>query len=444
MPNYSAWAGFRSSCLVLCPHPPACHPNHTLRFLYSTGLHFYALLLRLLAPAVPKAARWTAGRQGLLGRIQAALRNETAPLVWFHCASLGEFEQGRPLMEAYLAEYPGHKLVLTFFSPSGYEVRHNWPGAAYVFYLPLDTAANARAFLDAVRPELAVFVKYEFWYYFLTELQQRQIPAICVSAIFRSEQVFFQPWGGFFRRILGSFTHIFTQNQASADLLRGVGLTRVSVAGDTRFDTVVHTASGAPRSLPLVEAFTDDWCPVLIVGSSWTEDIAVLTPLLEQYQRELRFIIAPHEINEPNLRRVEAALPGRVVRYSQADAATIDQARVLLIDNVGLLSHLYRFGHFAYVGGAFGKGLHNTLEAAAFGLPLFFGPTYHKFQEAQDLVALGCAFPVSSAQELLQVFGGLYHREEARLRVQDASLDYVHDHSGATRKIMRWIGEMVK
>ncbi|MET4106199.1 glycosyltransferase N-terminal domain-containing protein [Hymenobacter sp. UYP22] len=415
-----------------------------MHLLYSLGLHLYALLLRLVAPFVPKAAQWTAGRQGLLAHIRVTLREETAPLVWFHCASLGEFEQGRPLMEAYAANHPGHKIVLTFFSPSGYEVRKNWPGAAYIFYLPLDTAANARAFLDAVRPRLAVFVKYEFWYFFLTELQRRQVPVICVSAIFRPEQAFFKPWGGFFRRILSRFTHIFTQNQASVELLRAAGITQTSVAGDTRFDTVVRTATAPPRSLPLVDAFTDDWAPVLIVGSSWPEDIAVLTPLLRQYQQELRFIVAPHEIEESTLRQVEATLPGLVVRYSQADAATVAQARVLLMDNVGLLSQLYRFGHFAYVGGAFGKGLHNTLEAAAFGLPLFFGPSYYKFQEARDLVERGCAFPIASADELLTAFGPLYHREEARLHVQDISLDYVHDHSGATRKIMHWIGEVVK
>ncbi|TYZ07837.1 3-deoxy-D-manno-octulosonic acid transferase [Hymenobacter lutimineralis] len=409
--------------------------------LYSTALRLYALLLRLVAPFVPKAAQWVAGRQELLPRIQEALRQEKAPLAWFHCASLGEFEQGRPLMEAYAARHPGHKLVLTFFSPSGYEVRKNWSGADYVFYLPLDTAENARLFLDAVRPRLAVFVKYEFWYHFLTELRQRQIPAICVSAIFRPEQSFFQPWGGFFRRIVGSFTHIFTQNQASVDLLRSVGITQASVAGDTRFDTVVQTASAPPRALPLVDAFTDDWAPVFIIGSSWPEDLPVLTPLLQQYQKQLRFIVAPHEISETNLRLVEEALPGRVVRYSAANASTVAQARVLLMDNVGLLSQLYRFGHFAYIGGAFGKGLHNTLEAAAFGLPLFFGPSYHKFQEAQDLVALGCAFPVTSAAELLTAFGPLFHNEEGRLTVQDLSLDYVHDHSGATNKIMQWLAE---
>ncbi|MDU0368944.1 3-deoxy-D-manno-octulosonic acid transferase [Hymenobacter endophyticus] len=410
-----------------------------MHLLYSLGLHLYALLLRLVAPFMPKAAQWTVGRQGLLAHIRATLREETAPLVWFHCASLGEFEQGRPLMEAYAASHPDHKIVLTFFSPSGYEVRKNWPGAAYIFYLPLDTAANARAFLDAVQPRLAVFVKYEFWYFFLTELHRRQVPTICVSAIFRPEQAFFKPWGGFFRRILSRFTHIFTQNQASVELLRAAGITQTSVAGDTRFDTVVRTATAPPRTLPLVDAFTDDWAPVLIIGSSWPEDIAVLTPLLRQYQQELRFIVAPHEIEESTLRQVEATLPGLVVRYSQADAATVAQARVLLMDNVGLLSQLYRFGHFAYVGGAFGKGLHNTLEAAAFGLPLFFGPSYYKFQEARDLVERGCAFPIASADELLTAFGPLFHREEARLHVQDISLDYVHDYSGATRKIMHWI-----
>ena len=411
-------------------------------FLYTIALRLYALLLRLVAPFVPKAAQWVRGRQELLPRIQAALRHETAPLAWFHCASLGEFEQGRPLMEAYAARYPTHKIVLTFFSPSGYEVRKNWPGAAYIFYLPLDTAAYARAFLDAVRPRLAVFVKYEFWYYFLTELKRQQIPTISVSAIFRPEQVFFRPWGGFFRRMLGCFTHIFTQNEESVELLRTVGITQASVAGDTRFDTVVRTVSAPPRPLPLVDAFTEDRVPVFIIGSNWPEDLPALTPLLRQYAGQLRFIVAPHEISETNLRLVEDALPGQVIRYSRAEAGTVAQARVLLMDNVGLLSQLYRFGRFAYIGGAFGKGLHNTLEAAAFGLPLFFGPTYHKFQEAKDLVALGCAFPVTSAEELLTAFGLVFYQEEARLKVQDLSLDYVHDHSGATSKIMRWLSSI--
>lgn len=414
----------------------------SLLFLYNLALHSYALLLRLVAPFVPKAARWLSGRRGLLPHIQQALQGETAPLLWFHCASLGEFEQGRPLMEAMAQEYPRHKIVLTFFSPSGYEVRKAWPGAHYVFYIPLDTATNARAFLDAVRPQLAVFVKYEFWYHFLTELQRRKVPVVCVSAIFRPQQIFFKPWGAFFRKILSRFTHIFTQNQASVRLLRTIGIRQASVAGDTRFDTVVRTAMAPPKPLPLVEAFVADGAPVFIVGSSWPEDLPALTPLLRHYQDELRFIIAPHEITENNLAQVEAVLPGRVARYSVATPATVAQARVLLIDNVGLLSQLYRFGTYAYIGGAFGKGLHNTLEAAAFGLPLFFGPTYTKFQEAVDLVAAGCAFPVHTATELQTAFGLLWHQEAARLRVQDMSLEYVHQQAGATATIMAALAQM--
>ncbi|MBC8082399.1 MAG: 3-deoxy-D-manno-octulosonic acid transferase [Hymenobacter sp.] len=408
-------------------------------FFYILALRSYALLLRLAAPFVPKAAQWVRGQHQLLPRLQLALQSETAPLVWFHCASLGEFEQGRPLMEAYAQQHPTHKILLTFFSASGYEVRKDWAGAAFVFYLPLDTAANARAFVAAVRPRLAVFVKYEFWHYYLAELQHQRVPTICVSAIFWPEQVYFQLWGGFHRRMLRRFTHLFTQNLASVELLRTFGVTNASVAGDTRFDTVVRTATAPPRPLPLLDAFTDDWVPVFIIGSSWPEDLPALAPLLLKYEQELRFIVAPHEISEANLRLVEELLPGRVLRYSRTDATTVATARVLLIDNVGLLSQLYRFGHFAYVGGAFGKGLHNTLEAAAFGLPLFFGPTYHKFQEAQDLVALGCAFPVTSGQELLTAFAPLFHLEEVRLRVQDLSLNYVHDHSGATGTIMQWL-----
>ncbi|MVN75505.1 3-deoxy-D-manno-octulosonic acid transferase [Hymenobacter sp. HMF4947] len=408
-----------------------------MRFLYSFGLTIYALLLRLVAPFNPKAAAWVAGRQGLLPRIEQALAADAAPRLWVHCASLGEFEQGRPLIEGLRRQYPTHKIVLTFFSPSGYEVRQNWPGADYVFYLPLDAAVSAQRFVAAVRPQLAVFVKYEFWYFFLRELRAHQIPAVVVAANFRPSQIFFKPWGGFFRQILGQLSHLFTQNEASADLLRGIGLTRVSVAGDTRFDTVVATAAAPPRSLPLVEAFVADGAPVLVAGSIWPEDLPALAPLLRKHARSMRFIVAPHEVSEAHLQEVEAAMPGLTVRYSQATPATATEARLLLIDNVGMLSQLYRFGRFAYVGGAFGAGLHNTLEAAAFGLPVFFGPRYEKFQEAVELVELGCAFSISSAYELESAFDKRYYNEEARLKVQDISLDYIHQHAGATERILR-------
>ena len=413
-----------------------------MTLLYDFALFCYALLLRLSAPFVPKAAAWVAGRRGLLLHIGAALAAEEAPRVWFHCASLGEFEQGRPLMEAHRQAHPGTKIVLTFFSPSGYAVRKDWPGADYIFYLPLDTCVHARAFLDAVQPQLAVFVKYEFWYHFLTETRRRGVPAVVISAIFRPEQVFFKPWGGFFRGILGQLSHIFAQNQASADLLRQHGLTRVSAAGDTRFDTVTATALAPPRPLPLVEAFVADGAPVLVVGSAWPEDLPALGPLLRRYAGQIRVLLAPHEITESHLIQIEALLPGQVLRYSRAAAGTVAGARLLLFDNVGLLSQLYRFGQFAYVGGAFGRGLHNTLEAAAFGLPLFFGPTYGKFQEAVDLVALSCAVPVHTAAELNAAFARLLADEPHRLKMQDQALNYVHQQAGATARIMVALGAL--
>ena len=408
----------------------------SLLLLYNISLACYGLLLRLLAPFVPKAAAWVVGRRGLLAHIAHAVAADPAPRAWFHCASLGEFEQGRPLLEAYRRAHPGTKVVLTFFSPSGYEVRRDWPGADYVFYLPLDSRAHARAFLDAVRPRLVVFVKYEFWYHYLTEAQRRGVPAVVVSAIFRPQQVFFRSWGGFFRRILARFTHIFTQTEAAAELLRGAGLTRVSVAGDTRFDTVAATAAAAARPLPVVDAFVADGAPVLVAGSIWPEDLPMLAPLLHDYAGRLRTILATHEIDEATLRAVEVQWPGQVVRYSRATAAAVAQARVLLIDNIGLLSQLYRFGDYAYIGGAFGKGLHNTLEAAAFGLPLFFGPNYRRFQEAVELAERGLAFPLSDARELTARFAALWQSEQYRLRLQDQLLDYVHDRAGATRTIM--------
>lgn len=419
-------------------------------FFYNSGLYLYALLLRLAAPFVPKAAQWVAGRQDLLARIRQALHDEQAPLAWFHCASLGEFEQGRPLLEAFAQQYPQHKIVLTFFSPSGYAVRHNWPGADYVFYLPLDTAANARAFLDAVRPRLAVFVKYEFWYHFLTELHRRRIPTICVSAIFRPQQSFFKPWGGFFRQILGRFTHIFTQNEASAALLRGVGIRQVTVAGDTRFDTVVATAAAPPKPLPLLAAFGSpagpDRPPVLVVGSSWPADIAVLGPALQRVSTtapDLRIIIAPHELHAAGLQQIEALLPGQTVRYSEATLATAATARLLLIDSIGLLRELYRYGTFAYVGGAFGQGLHNTLEAAVFGLPLVFGPRYQKFQEATELVAAGGARPVTAVAPLAVVLRHWLDHPAERAAIGAQNRQYVLDHAGATAQIMAWLaGEM--
>jgi 3-deoxy-D-manno-octulosonic-acid transferase len=354
--------------------------------------------------------------------------------VWFHCASLGEFEQGRPVIEAFKEAYPNYKVMLTFFSPSGYEVRKNYSGADFIFYLPLDSLKNANLFLDIVKPKLAVFVKYEFWHYYLQALQQRNIPVLSISAIFRPGQVFFKPYGEFNRNMLRRFTHIYTQNKASLELLQTIGISRATIAGDTRFDRVLQTAA-AVKTIPIVEAFANRQ-EVFIVGSSWPADVEVLLPLIEKYRQTIKFIIAPHEIHESGITNLMQQLGSNAIRLSKAIETNAANYNVLVVDNIGMLSSLYSYGTYAYIGGAFGKGLHNTLEAAVFGLPLFFGPKYEKFQEAKDLVQLGCAFPVQNTQELLQVFEDLHTTPGLRQNITNKEKAYVHEQAGATAKIM--------
>jgi 3-deoxy-D-manno-octulosonic-acid transferase len=412
------------------------------RLLYSLGTKAYALLLRASAPFHAKAAQWVTGREHIFEEIEKKLSGNTQPIAWFHCASLGEFEQGRPLIEKFAAEYPHYKILLTFFSPSGYEVRKNYAGAHYIFYLPTDSSTNARRFVDLVKPSLAVFVKYEFWYYYLAELHRRQIPVISVSAIFRPSQIFFKPYGGFYREILKLFTHIFTQNQASTELLQNIGLNQVTVAGDTRFDRVLQTAASV-KIIPLVEQFKAGK-PIFVVGSSWPQDITVLLPIIKQHANEVKFIIAPHEIHPAELDKLMADLQGQAVRFSQAQEATVADYQVLLIDNIGMLSSLYSYGTYAYIGGAFGKGLHNTLEAAVFGLPLFFGPTDSKFQEAKDLVELGVAHPVQNTGELENIFTQLAKDAVQRETIARKAKNYVHQQAGATDIILQHVHQWLQ
>ncbi len=419
-------------------------PNSStnLKLLYDIGLKAYNGLLAVAAPFNQKAKLMLQGREREFERLQQALSGNTAPVVWFHCASLGEFEQGRPVIEAFKTQFPEYKIMLTFFSPSGYEVRKNYSGADFIFYLPLDSAANARKFIKIVQPKLAVFVKYEFWHYYLQELEQRQIPILSISAIFRPEQVFFKPYGEFNRNMLRRFTHIYTQNKQSVELLQSIGITRASIAGDTRFDRVLQTAASI-KPIPLVEAFVSG-SDVFMVGSSWPADVEVLLPLIQKYRSTIKFIIAPHEIHENGIATLITQLGDGAVRFSQADLQSIATYNVLVIDNIGMLSALYSYGTYAYIGGAFGKGLHNTLEAAVFGLPLFFGPKYEKFQEAVDLVNLGCAMPVNNADELLAAFEKVHTTPGARQRITDTEKQYVQQQAGATTKIMADIQRLLK
>lgn len=412
-------------------------------FLYNTLIRGYFSAIKVAAPFHPKARKLQLGHRNLLSHIEGQLQKEKAPKVWFHCASLGEFEQGRPVMEAFKKEYPHFSIVLTFFSPSGYEIRKNYPGADYIFYLPFDTPSNARRFTAALKPALAFFVKYEFWYNYLYSLHQHETPIFLISGIFRPNQLFFKKYGGFYRQMLSFFQHLFVQNDESLHLLKSIGISHASKSGDTRFDRATALCREA-RKIPLAEAFRQEH-PLLVAGSSWAPDLELIGPLLQNYKGKLRCIIAPHEVDEAHLKEAESMLKGlQTVRFSKADTSSVVQADVLLIDNVGMLSALYALADYAYVGGGLGKGLHNTLEAATFGMPIFFGnKAYHKFQEARDLLELGGAFAVGNTGELQQQFFLLYEDRVLRQKAAKASAAYVQANTGATRHIMNHVSNLL-
>lgn len=409
-----------------------------MSFLYTLGIHAYLLFIRFAALFNPKAKLWCKGRKNWAQRLSAELSSKRSPgqtLIWIHSASLGEFEQGRPLIEALKKEQPEIFILLTFFSPSGYEIRKNYAQADLVCYLPPDLPRNARQFLDIVQPQLAIFIKYEFWYHFLKTLQQRQIPVWLIAALFRPQQPFFQAWGGWYLTILKGFEHFFVQNQSSVDLLDHYQIKPYTLAGDPRIDRVLQIAAEA-KTFPLVEAFTQG-NSILMAGSTWAPDEALLATLWQN--RELcqgwKLIIAPHEIGAAHLEQVEQKFVGIGVRYSQFDPTKHADCSVLIIDNIGMLSALYRYADLAYIGGGFGAGIHNTLEPMAFGLPVIFGPKYQKFEEAVVNVREGGAFVVQQAQDLQQIFAQLqdqHFKDKASSVVQG----YLQKNRGATAKIM--------
>lgn len=409
--------------------------------LYNTGIRLYRVIAGVAAwSGNAKAQRWIAGRRNWQQRMKAAGVGQS-PLIWFHAASLGEFEQGRPVIEAVRREYPAYKILLTFFSPSGYEVRKDYPGADFVYYLPLDTAANARDLMAIARPRLAVFIKYEFWYHYISALHRQQVPLLLISGIFRPNQIFFKGYGGMFRRLLQQFTHLFVQNEASLDCLRTIGITSASRAGDTRFDRV-WALRQSPADLPLIAAFCGGK-PAMVAGSTWEDDERLLAAWWQQVNHpSLQLIIAPHEIHESHIQAVMALFPG-AVRYTQLAAGQpAGDARVLIIDNIGLLSGMYRYGSLTYVGGGFGKdGVHNVLEPATYGRPVIIGPVYDKFIEAVELVEAGGALVVKDAAELTAVTSGLLTDTARYEQVSRIAGDYVAGNQGATGKILAYIQE---
>lgn len=357
-----------------------------------------------------------------------------AQYVWFHAASLGEFEQGRPLMEQMRREHPEYKILLTFFSPSGYEVRKNYKGADIICYMPFDTITNARNFLRAVRPVMAFFIKYEFWYNYLHILKHRNIPVYSVSSIFRPGQVFFKWYGKRYGKVLGCFTHFFVQNEESKRLLASIGITCVSVSGDTRFDRVLHI-KGASRRLPIIESFTGN-APTFVAGSSWQPDEEIFIKYFNGH-KDWKLIIAPHVIGENHLSQILSRLDRKTVRYTQATPEEAADAGCLIIDCFGLLSSIYHYGDVAYVGGGFGAGIHNVLEAAVWDVPVIFGPNNKHFQEAQGLLAAKGGFGISDYHDFETLMDRFAGDAEERSRAGKAAGEYVKGRSGATDVVLR-------
>lgn len=389
-------------------------------FWYHLGIQGYGLALRLAARWVPKAKSWTTGRADWRSRYAEQLRGIHKPF-WFHCASLGEFEQGRPVIEALKSLEPDTPIVVTFFSPSGFEVRRDYPSADAVLYLPLDTPKNARDFINLLDPQAAVFVKYEHWLNVLDAIDSKDIPRYLISARLRPDQVFFKPYGRPFRNALADYRKVFLQDHDSLNTALSMELTNAEVVGDTRFDRVMQIVEAAEQDSKL-----DQWKPnepVLILGSSWPQEEAIAE---KNWAGPL--IIAPHEIHEDHLREIEKRFP-EAQRYSKSTELT---SRVVIIDTMGMLSKLYRYGDGALIGGGFGKGIHNTLEAAAWGIPVFFGPNYQKFIEAKELIEAGGAIALESEHP-----GELIPEPEHWPVMGEKALEYTQKGTGATEKILK-------
>lgn len=417
-----------------------------MRLIYSTGILFYYLFLRFAGLFSAKARDWHYGRKELFDKLSEVFSahyasEDPSPVVWFHCASLGEFEQGRPVIEAFRARHPGYTILLTFFSPSGYIHKQQYQGADYIFYLPIDTFYNARRFVSITRPQFVVFVKYEFWFNYLNELFRHKIPVFTVSAIFRPNQHFFKWYGGWFRTHLRKINRVFVQDDESAELLALVDVKNVTVCGDTRFDRVTAIKE-VQKPFPLIDRFTGGK-HVVVAGSTWPPDDQLLLALHENTGDQLKFIIAPHEINASYIREISNRLGSKSVLYSEAPGTDLSSRQFLIIDSVGILSQLYRYASVAYIGGGFGVGIHNTLEAAAYGVPIFFGPNYQRFREAREMTSEGIAFSVQNANELTLGIVGLLSNQSHLEEVSHKAGEYVRTRTGATSIIVDELSKLV-
>ena len=414
-----------------------------MRTLYNIGIHLAACCLWVSQLFGEKMRLFVQGRKKTFRHLsQHIAANDQS--IWFHCASLGEFEQGVPIMEAVKQSFPNYKIVVSFFSPSGYEIKKNTPIADVVVYLPMDTALNARKFVDAVHPKMALFVKYEFWPNYLFQLKKQAIPTLLVSGLFRKKQVFFKPHGGFMRKALTSFEHIFVQNDVSKHLLTNIGLTNVSVSGDTRFDRVSHQIE-VDNMLPFMEVFKNNSI-CIVCGSTWPADDAVLFDFINAASKDITFVVAPHKMDKKNIKAFEGALKKQSLRYSQIsnNEQTLSQTKVLIIDTIGLLTKIYSYADIAYVGGAMGNtGLHNILEAATFGVPVVIGQHYEDFPEAKRLQSLAGLFSITTSTECTKIFTKLVSDSSFRNKTGMIAGHFVNSNTGATAITMARIKKLL-
>lgn len=420
--------------------------NRHLKIFYEIFIFLYPKAAWLLGFYNEKARQWVNGRKDVFLKLTKAFEHNDSPVIWMHCASLGEFEQGRPILEALKETYPNHKILLSFFSPSGYEVRKNYAGADYITYLPIDSAHNAKDFFKIVQPSLILFVKYEFWYHYAAQAAKKNIPLVLVSGIFREGQSFFKWYGNFYRSILKNFSYFFVQDNVSAHLLNGIGFTdTVAISGDTRFDRVITIASQF-EPIPIIEKFCANHTTI-VAGSTWTEDDEELDHFINS-NPSIKCIVAPHNINEDRLKEC-LHLYHRSMLFSDYEYAIKNKLRipenlqVLIVNNIGMLTQLYHYATVCMVGGGFGgDGVHNVLEAAVYGKPVVIGPVFEKYIEAVELVENGGCISVEDALEMEQVFNRLLDTNDSLyLNAATAAKSFVYNHAGATKIVMHHIQE---
>ena len=402
--------------------------------MYNIAISLYLLAIKLVGLFNKKVKLMCQGHKQVFDILRQA-RDKESNYLWFHAASLGEFEQGRPLIERIRKQYPQYKILLTFFSPSGYEVRKNYEGADIICYLPLDTPRNVRRFLDLARPSMAFFIKYEFWQNYMKALQHRGIPTYSVSSIFRPNQIFFRWYGVTYRKVLTRITHFFVQNEESVRLLASCGITNATIVGDTRFDRVLEIFQAA-KQLPLVERFKGDCHKVLVAGSSWQPDEELIIDYFNRHP-EMKLIIAPHVVNDNHLAWIEGKLNRPSMRYTKALGADLSRVDCLIIDCYGLLSSIYRYGEISYVGGGFGVGIHNVLEAAVYGIPVLFGPNNQRFREARQLLATGGAFEIHNSTDFNATMDRLFTDEAFLVQSGERAGHYVSDNAGAADAVLK-------